>query len=258
MRDGSAGWSNPQPWPELAADEIHLWRTTLTAWQTSARLDPLAATLALDEHHRAAQFRLPTQGAGFSIGRGLLRVLLGRYLHCPAAALRFCANAHGKPALIGPNAADWHFNLSHSGEQVIYAIAHRPVGVDLERLERRVSVDALVQRICTPAEATAFNALPDGQRFSQFMQCWTRKEASAKALGGGLASGLSTLPVCFPSPDADNGRVQWSDAGGIRWSVVNLVLDSGWIGALAARGTDWRWRGWQVPEPEVLGTTHLS
>ncbi|NMQ19449.1 4'-phosphopantetheinyl transferase superfamily protein [Candidatus Competibacter phosphatis] len=77
-----------------------------------------------------------------------------------------------------------------------------------------------------------------------FFSCWTRKEAIAKALGDGLASGLRSLEVCFPDDRLPDGRVGLREASGREWSVLNLPLDAGWRGALAAEGQDWRWQGW--------------
>lgn len=254
--NGQADWPPPERWPALAAAEIHLWRATLTDWRSPAYLKPLAATLEQDERQRATRFHLPAQSDGFIIGRGLLRMLLGRYLHRPAATLRFGANPYGKPLLTSRDAAAiLHFNLSHSGEQLLYAIAHRPVGVDLERLDRPLSIEPLAQRICTPVEWAAFQALPTAQRPLAFLRCWSRKEASVKAMGSGLASGLCTLPVCDPAWSDAGERACWTDTAGVAWSVLNLELTTGWSGALAAQGTDWRWRGFRLQRdwPAMIG-----
>lgn len=232
----------------LADDEIHVWLTDLA--RPPARLAELTDILTEDERERAAQFHDPGQRDGFIVGRGLLREVLGRYLRRPAAALRFGRNAHGKPALADAGSgSDLHFNLSHSGGRALLAVARRKVGVDLERLDRRVSQVALAERICTPREWTAFQAAPPARRSLAFFICWTRKEASAKALGDGLASGLRALDVCFPAESHPADRACWTDGLGGQWSVLNLRLAAGWMGALAAADRDWRWRGWLLPDP---------
>ena len=235
--------SVPQCLP-LAADEIHLWLADLD--QPPKPLAELAATLAMDEPERAARFRFPEHRDRFIAGRGLLRELLGAYLNQPAAALCFKQGVHGKPALAGVDAgAGLHFNLSHSGGRALYAVARCEVGVDLERLDRTVSHAAILERVCTPREWAAFQALPVERMQPAFFACWTRKEAIAKALGGGLASGLRTLDVCVRDDAQPDGRVFVRDGQGCEWSVLNLELESGWVGALAAKGVNWRWRGWR-------------
>ena len=228
----------------LAADEIHLWLVDLD--QPPKPLAKLAATLAAVEQERAARFRFPEPRDRFIAGRGLLRELLGAYLNRPAAALRFEQGAHGKPALAGVDAGTGlHFNLSHSGGRALYAVARREVGVDLECLDRNLNPAAILERVCTPREWAVFQALPTERIRPAFFACWTRKEAIAKALGGGLASGLRNLDVCGREDALPDGRVSVRDEQGREWSVLNLELESGWCGALAARGADWRWRGWR-------------
>lgn len=228
----------------LAADEIHLWLANLDRPPKS--LADLAATLAADERERAVRFRFPEHRDRFIVGRGLLRELLGAYLNQPALALRFEPGAHGKPALAGVDmGTGWHFNLSHSGSRALYAVAQREVGVDLESLDRNVDHAAILERVSTPREWAVFQGLPAERIQPVFFACWTRKEAIAKALGGGLASGLRTLEVCWREDAGPGGRACVRDKQGREWSVLNLEPESGWSGALAARGADWRWRGWR-------------
>lgn len=232
------GWPVQGAALALADDEIQVWRASLTL--PEEQLVALATTLTVDEQERAARFRFPEHRDRFIAGRGLLRELLSAYLDTPAAALRFRQGSRGKPALAG-QPVGLHFNLSHSGDRVLYAVARREVGVDLEALDRRVDYAAVAERICTVREWTAFQGLPvESSLRDAFFACWTRKEAVAKAIGEGLASGLRTLETCFLESEAPDGRVRLCDAAGREWSVLNVPVESGWAGALAAAGTDWR------------------
>ena len=222
----------------LAEGEIHLWLADLCV--PEPRLAALAATLSADEQERAGRFRFPEHRDRFIAARGGLRELLSAYLGVAAATLRFQQEARGKPALVD-NAANLHFNLSHSGDRVLYAVARRAVGVDLEIIERRVDITAVAERICTAREWSAFQTLSAERQREAFFTCWTRKEAVAKATGAGLAGGLNTLGVCFQQAALRNGRSSWRDAAGQEWSVLNLPMEHGWAGALAAAGSDWQW-----------------
>lgn len=225
------------PVPALSAGEIHLWLVDLD--QPPKPLPELAATLTRDEQERAARFRFPEHQARFIAGRGLLRELLGAYLDRPAVTLRFGQGSHGKPYLAGEAAAaGLHFNLAHSGHRALYAVARREVGVDLEKMDRQVDDPAIIDRICGLREQAAFQIIPQEQRHNAFFACWTRKEAIAKALGSGFSCGLQTLDVCFWKGE----QTQVRDPAGREWGVVNLPLDHGWAGALAAAGADWRYR----------------
>ncbi|MFO1372077.1 MAG: 4'-phosphopantetheinyl transferase superfamily protein [Candidatus Competibacteraceae bacterium] len=237
-------WPVALPALALAADEVHVWLAELTL--PTARLAALAATLTTDERDRAMRFRFPAHRDRFIAGRGLLRELLGAYLDRPAAALGFSQGAHGKPALVGAEAAaGLCFNLSHSGDRALLAVAYRELGVDMECMDRTVIYTAIIERVCTPRELMLFQAQPSERTQEIFFTCWTRKEAIAKALGGGLASGLRTLEVCFQDELQPDGRIRLQDAQGREWRVLDLPLDTGWAGALAVAGADWRWRGWR-------------
>ena len=135
------------PAPALAA-EVHLWLASLQP--PAEPLAALTATLTVDERERAARFRFPEHRDRFIAGRGLLRELLGAYLDQPATLIRFNQGSRGKPTLVGqPAETGLHFNLSHSGDRALYAIAQREVGVDLEAMERRLDCAAVAERICT-------------------------------------------------------------------------------------------------------------
>ncbi len=237
--DIPARWPVGKPTP-LTTNEIQVWLADLR--QPTQRRAQLAATLSTDEQERAARFGLAELRDAFIAGRGLLRELLAAYLDYPAATLRFKQGPQGKPLLVGEEAdADLHFNLSHSANWALYAVARRPVGIDLECMDRMVNPAAIAERICTSREWAAFQRLPIAERDSAFFTCWTRKEAIAKALGGGLASGLRTLEVCFPAGELAENRVNLRDKQGQEWSVLNLPFAPGWSGALAASGLDWQW-----------------
>jgi 4'-phosphopantetheinyl transferase len=245
-----------RPVPALAADEVHLWLASLQP--PVERLAILAATLSGDERERAARFRFPEHQDRFIAGRGLLRELLAAYLGHPAATLRFSQGPRGKPMLVGQPAETWlHFNLSHSSDRVLYVIARREVGVDLEAMDRRLDYAAVADRICTPREWAAFQTLPAEQAREVFFACWTRKEAIAKATGDGLATGLNKLDLCFQNDNWINRRVTLRDAAGREWSVLNVPIEPGWIAALAASGADWRWRGWDRLSP-ASGLLHIG
>jgi 4'-phosphopantetheinyl transferase len=236
-----ARWPTGKPAP-LAANEIQVWLADLR--QPVERLAQLTATLSAEEQERAMRFGLAELRDLFIAGRGLLRELLAVYLNQPAATLQFRQGLQGKPLLAGGGGNnDLHFNVSHSADWALYAVARCPVGIDLECMDRMTNPVAIAERICTPREWAAFQAMPTEQLHSAFFTCWTRKEAIAKALGGGLACGLRTLEVCFPADEFAESRVNLRDKQGQQWSVLNLPLGPGWSGALAAAGMDWHWRG---------------
>lgn len=96
----------------------------------------------------------------------LLRAVLAGYLDADPAAVELRRGANGKPAL-ADDSRGLCFNLSHSADLALIAVAGREVGVDVERIRPRRSTD--------------------------FYEGWARHEATVKCLGTGL-SGRRPVP----------------------------------------------------------------
>lgn len=102
---------------------------------------------------------------------------------------------YGKPLA---DACDLHFNLSHSGEYIVLATARTPVGVDIERLDRKPGRDpaGLIRYVAAPEERDwIYQGADDHEQAKRFLQLWTMKESVVKALGEGLHRELSSFDV---------------------------------------------------------------
>lgn len=160
----------------LAPDEVHIWRFALN--------QPVdASILAVDERARADRLKIPLVRARFIAGRVRLRQLLSQYTNTSPGSLTFSYNTAGKPDLQG---SPLHFNLTHSDDLALLAVAHQPVGIDLEQFRPLAGFGYLVNTALNQAERTAFNQLPEDRKNFTFFRLWTSKEAVMKALGGGF------------------------------------------------------------------------
>ncbi|HEY5815793.1 MAG TPA: hypothetical protein VIS95_05575 [Solirubrobacterales bacterium] len=119
--------------PPALAGEVHVWRAARAEWPSS------------DD---------------------LLRAVLAGYLDTDPTAVELRRGANGKPALADHSRGP-RFNLSHSADLALIAVADREVGVDVERIRPRRSTD--------------------------FYEGWARHEATVKCLGTGL-SGRKPIP----------------------------------------------------------------
>jgi len=165
--------------PPPGADEVHVWQFRL-----DPPVDGAEQVLSAAERGRADRYRVPRARRQFVAARGMLRVLLGRYIGCPPGAVPLAAEPGGKPTL-GPGAGP-HFNLSHSAGVGLVAVAGRPVGVDVEEVRDLPNAEGLVERFYAAEERAAFARLPAGVREDGFFRAWTCKEALLKAVGRGL------------------------------------------------------------------------
>jgi 4'-phosphopantetheinyl transferase len=209
--------------------------------------------LSADEQRRAGNYGRPELQWAFVVARGRLRILLGRYLRLEPVAVRFVYNAHGRPELPAElDGTRLRFNLSHSGNVVLYAFAsQRQVGVDVEQSGRRVDFEALAGRFFSPRENDDLAALPAAERRAAFFRCWTRKEAFIKATGRGLSYGLKRFDVSLaPGKPARLLRAESDDPS--RWSLDELPVGSGYAAAVAVEGSRWTLRTWQWPEAAPL------
>jgi len=180
---------------EKIGDEIHVWHAALD--RDEKFLAHLETTLSLEEKARADRFHFANDRNRFVVARGLLRELLGGYLHQAPANLEFSYGEHGKPFLAGGNASSgFCFNLSHTSEMAVYAIAKdRNLGIDVEHVRADSAGEDIARRYFSVREVTDLLALPPDARVEGFFHCWTRKEAYLKATGMGLRIPLDSFSV---------------------------------------------------------------
>lgn len=205
--------------PQLAPGEIHLWRAAL---DDPIRLAGAEAVLSREEIFRAGRFARTLDRERFIAAHGALRMVLGLYLSADPQSLEFRTGPTGKPSLV-QTFTDLRFNLSHSDELALIAVTRgREVGVDVERVQRDIEFDPIVEHYFEPTEAWDLRTAPPQERVGRFFDLWTRKEARVKADGSGLA---------HPS------RTE-------RFGVRNLCPALGYAGAVASEGNEWQLACW--------------
>lgn len=196
------------------------------------RLGPgLDRDLIAAERQRLAAFRRDIDRDLAQAGRWVVRRALGFLLGCPPSHVPICEGAHGKPELATPRHSPLRFNVSHSGQLVLVALAHgREVGVDVERFTS-VDLRQIASAVFSPAENEALDAFPRTEQTAAFFRCWARKEAIIKAEGTGFLRPTTSFTV---SLDAGDARVL---AGDLRpWWLTDLPVLEGHAAALAVEG----------------------
>ena len=177
-------------------------------------LAQMTAALSPSEQTRVTRFRRVEDRRRHVVARTVLKGLLAERLGGKASDVRLETGAHGKPMLAADGYDDQptrdarrmigamqrtsssgsdsnrlvqavraglHFNLSHSGDLALIALAPVPVGVDLER-DTPLDAQALAQAWFTPAEQGRLACGDD-----DFLSLWTAREAVLKAMGTGLS-----------------------------------------------------------------------
>lgn len=224
-----------------------MWGTTLE--RPAHVVAQLRQLLTGDERARADRFRFERDRARYTVGRAVLRILLGRYLRRAPEWVRFKYGDNGKPYLAGNEL--W-FNLSHSGAVALYGFGSAAeIGIDVELDDANFARERIAERFFSPAEVAVLRSLPDSLQGRAFLTCWTRKEAFIKARGDGLSLPLDSFDVSLaPEAPAALVRTAWSRGEPAQWRLEDLSdRRAGYIAAIALRSD-----GWRVIERDVSDT----
>ena len=215
-------WQTSREPAPLRAGEVHLWRAALLP------APEIRDALTKSEWMQANRFQHERERERFIATRGLLRLILAKYVDGDPGDLEFCTGPFGKPELSSPATA-LRFNLSHSDDLLLLAVTHgREVGVDLEFMRPEVPFETLADHYFDPDDAWDLRLLKPADRPWKFYDIWTSTEAQLKASGTGIAHGMRVI-----DPD--------------RWSMHKLTPAAGYAAALAVEGGDfqlgcWSWQ----------------
>jgi 4'-phosphopantetheinyl transferase len=196
----------------------------------------LSRTLSVEETARSRRLLLDALRRRFVVGRGMLRVLLGRYLGRRPSDVQIACASQGKPVLDEAHGSDIAFNVAHSKHLAVFAFARSAaVGVDVEHAEPG-DCDAIVRQFFSPRECREYCALPAAQRPAAFIRAWTRKEACLKASGVGMSGSLADVEVTIAAEEP--ARVLSAGIfGDVRdWWLQDMPLLEDFVGAVAVRG----------------------
>lgn len=219
-------WQSP-PAVVLGCEDVHVWCVDLA--RATQQIRNFKKILSPDELIRSERFYRQKAQDCFVVTRGVLRLLVGGYLGLDPSLLQFSYGPYGKPIL---NDSPLHFNLSHSGDIVLYAFTLvREVGVDVEKIRSDINTQKMTKRFFSPKENEFINALPGDKRQAAFFSLWTRKEAYIKGKGLTLSHIL--------------GRMEGDPHDVVGWSFTQLNPLSGYTATLAIESINWQLSCWR-------------
>lgn len=207
--------------------DAEVWRIDVS----QALPDRSMQQLSEDEVARAARFVHERDSRRFLGSRYALRCILAEVTGLRVEDVAFGRGPHGKPFMMGH--AGWRFSLSRRMDVALVGIsAGCEIGVDIEPVDNVQDLEVMAEQVCSANERVQWGRCPATDRAAAFATCWTRKEASLKAVGVGLSVdpvavdvGLASAPalVYVPVP-----------TGSVQVRVGSFAVDLGWIGAIAA------------------------
>jgi 4'-phosphopantetheinyl transferase len=233
----------------LSDREIHVWCASLVV--PASIQDSLYQTLASSERERTGRFHFVEHRNAYIVGRGVLRSILSRYCGIAAADVEFVYEEKGKPRI---SSQAIQFNVSHSHELALYAVAREPLlGVDVEWVRPMDDQENIAKRFFSAKEYAELMSLNQDQRSDAFFNCWTRKEAYVKAIGDGLSAPLDRFQVSLrPGEQALFVSIEGHVDRASEWSLFDVRPMEGYVGAVAVRG-----RGWQIRQKHWEHAEHL-
>lgn len=224
----------------LPAGEVHVWEAGLD--RTSAEIESMKAWLTPGERERADALHRERDRHRAVACRAVVREILGRYLRLPPGDVELAATEWGKPWLrTPPGGPSLGFNVSHTEGLALIAVARdRELGIDVERIRPDVPSEHLVGRTLTDEERAEWHSIPPAARAQAFMARWTQKEAYVKATGRGLSTPFEGFRIATtagrPSRIIDPST---SPEAIDRWSICELPLGPGHVGAIVVEGRGW-------------------
>ncbi len=254
MNGRNQNWCEPNVarGPNLPAHEVHVWRARLSS--STVDLSRRRGLLSSEERERADRFRSEHDRNRFLLGRIVARSVLGCCLQRPAWDVQLALDYLGKPVVAAPSETSIHFNIAHSGDYILFALARkRRVGVDVEQIRETKDLNEIAARYFSKIEYLRLLTVPEPLRTESFYRCWTMKEAYLKARGEGLGLPLDSFDVAFlrdEIPRLLETRFDRADAA--RWFMHELDLGSAYLAALATEVAPrlelklWDWNGWQM------------
>jgi 4'-phosphopantetheinyl transferase len=197
-------------------------------------VEQLRQVLAPDECERANRFRFEEHRALFVAGRAILRILLSCYVAEDPGRLVFLYGTKGKPSL--RDYPRLHFNLGHSGNRAVYAVAATGLGIDIELIKPAPDWKKISRRFFSAREVEDLETLEAEQQISAFFCCWTRKEAYLKATGDGISTSLDRF-YAGALPSHARGAIE-EDGKAVQWFFKDLKLDPDYAAAIVTGFAD--------------------
>ncbi|MEO5570670.1 MAG: 4'-phosphopantetheinyl transferase superfamily protein [Bacteroidia bacterium] len=170
---------------------IHIW---LAHVQTDPRLiSELKKSLSEDELRRSDRFAFEKDRNQFITAHVTVRTILAKYVDTTPAQIQFKKTAYRKPFISQPLTMI-KFNISHSENKILIAVAENEIGVDIEKVKDSFEFNQLSKTYFSEKEQREI-ATSANQK-ETFYKFWTRKESVLKATGMGITDNLKEIEIC--------------------------------------------------------------
>lgn len=230
-------WLNGKQFDSLNDNQADVWRVNINL--TLVWLADFKLILRADETARANRYVQAKDGNRFIVSRGALRHILGMYLSRPPASIELVEGINKKPQIFNPANSGLYYNVSHSGDWILIAVARSEIGVDIEFINPAFDFNDVMPDIFEPAEIAFVDQVNHAGRF--FM-LWTRKEALVKATGQGLDENFKAIPGLDGEHTIEHAEAPLNG----NWQVTSFDLDQHHLASLACDRRIGETRFWDI------------
>jgi len=221
----------------LNENEVHIFYTQINSAKENVPV--LKTFLSGEEKRKVSGYIFEKDRITRIISRGVLRSILSRYLTIKPEDIVILSDEYGKPFLDKKiNRQEIRFNLSHSGDFIIYAVTSgKNIGIDVEEITETGSIEDIIEHDFSNHEKTLFGSMPAELKTRAFFSCWTRKEAYIKALGSGLSYPLKKFSVSI-DPDEKAVLLYDENEKASNWSLREICITREYAAAVAVEGNE--------------------
>ncbi len=211
--------------------DVTVWKLHNDRFNSS--LDQLHSLLQQDEKNKAGFFKFEKDSNAYSIRRGMLKLLISKYLSLDPVSLLFYNGKNNKPALENNyNSAELFFNVSYSKDITLIAIADHDIGLDIEKVDSTFDYKEILQVLFSEKEKELI--LHADNAANMFYTLFTRKESIVKASGKGISNSMIDILVT----DGDH-FINDKDGSFINSDlrVNSFFLDTEYIASIACKNS---------------------
>lgn len=178
---------------KLEKESIHIWQLDLQKlW--SSKYYRYYNLLSSEEIKRAKEFKLKHLRDNYILSRIILRKLLSSYTNTSPEQIIFYRNEFGKPYVSLDEKVK--FNISHSENILVIAIALCEIGIDIEYINPNFNIcEDFLHMTLSEREIANVKMLSGFLQKKLFYSYWTQKESLLKAAGTGLVNDTNKLKI---------------------------------------------------------------
>ena len=192
--------------------------------------------LSPEEITRGKRYVIPDLEKDFIIQKGVVRLLLSKYLGRNPEDIEISSTKTGKPFI---PSTGLQFNVSHSNDLLLCGFSSSsPVGVDIQHIYEISPLDRIIKKILSPAEIQRLAAVPSNIYLDHFFTIWAAKEAFLKASGDGFSRSPNQFSIYRFEDDEvfldyEDNQIKSEDSD---WTIFELKIDPDYKAVLALAG----------------------